>query len=312
MPPVLIGARPPRAAAPKLCAAILSLALAGCSLSPLARRTSEFATAATLTTAETGNAYQLVEKTYMEAQIARQIANYDESGFDITKVKTFLSDHDLEVRKKILDGLQDYAELLAAVSGDQPIADIDTSSKALAASLQALSSSDLVGAKLTTTDANIAAIAIDTLGRALVERKRRRELPGILQKMNEPIETICALLEEDIGEPARGGLRNELHINYIDLLREQKNYIAENENKLSPAEKREEIRALPKLAHSEIEGDRALAATQRALRQLARTHTALGVTAAQKDSPVFHLQMAELTASAEQLKSFYASLSSSK
>ena len=310
MPPVLLRARPRLAAARELTAAVLCLSLAGCSLSPLARRTSQFASAATVTAAETGNAYQLVENTYREAQIARQVATYDESGFDITRVKTFLSPHDLEVRKQILDGLEDYAELLAAVSGDQPLTEVDTSSKALGASLQTLSANDLLGAKLTTTDANVAATAIDALGRALVERKRRRELPGILEQMRQPVETICTLLQEDIGDPARGGLRNELHVNYLDLMREQKNYIAENEKKLSPAEKREEIRALPKLARAEVAGDRALAATQRALRQLARTHTALGVTAAQKDSPAFHLQMAELTASAQQLKDFYSSLPS--
>lgn len=293
-----------------LCLATLCLALCGCALSPLARRTSTFATAAVAATSHSELAYQLVEQTYRDAQIARLVANYDDAGFDTAKLQLFLSPPDLKIRIDLLDGLRSYAELLAAVSGDQPLTDVDASAKSLGASLQSLSANDLVKARFTSSDANLATAAIGALGRALIEHTRRRELPGILRQMQQPVETICTLLQQDIGAPAQSGLRNELHISYLDLLREQKNYIADNEGKLTPSERREEIRLLPRLATSELNADRALAATQKALAQLARTHTALAATAGQKDAPAFHLQMAQLAASAQQLQSFYTPLPS--
>ena len=293
-----------------LLTAVLCHNICGCSLSPLAKRSTEFASAATITTTDTADVYEVVERTYRKAQTARLVANYDKSGFDSTSLRPFLPQHDLDVRIEILSGLMSYAELLAAVSSDQSFTELDDSAKSLGAALGTLSANELSASKLTSTDVNIATTAIDALGRALIEKKRRRELPGILHQMQQPIETICTLLAQDIGDPEHSGLRNELHISYLDLLREQKNYIAENESKLSPADRRDEIRILPQLAISEAHADRALAATQKALLQLARTHTALALTAAQKDSPAFRVQMQQLAAAAQQLKTFYASLSS--
>ena len=201
--------------------AILCLGLAGCASSPLAHRTATFATAALATTEATGDAYYLVEQTYRKSQIARLVANFDAKGFDTAGLKPFLPEKDRQVRTDVLAGLASYAELLADVSSDKSLTEIDTSSKSLASSLQALSANDLVAAKLTSTDANLAATAIDALGRTLADRKRRRELPAILQSMQQPIDTICALLEQDIGDPEHSGLRNQLHNSYLDLMREQ-------------------------------------------------------------------------------------------
>lgn len=287
-----------------------TLVLSGCAVSPIAHRTAVFATAATLAAKDTEDAYQLIERSYRDAQIARLVANYDEAGFDPEKIKPFLPEHDLEVRTRILKGLRSYAELLAAVSGDQALTEVDTSAQAVGASLQSLSANDLLASRFTSTDAQLAATAIDALGRALLDRKRRRELPGILHRMQEPIETICALLGQDIGDPAHSGLRNELHISYLDLIRQQTNYIADNGDQLTPSEKRTEIRNLPALAKSESDGDRALAKTQKLLAQLARTHTALAVTSNRKLAPSFHLQMEQLADTAQQLQGFYASLPS--
>ncbi len=296
--------------AKSLLTATVSLGLLACSLSPLARRTSSFANAATITATSTGDAYQLVEQTFRDAQIARLVANYDTSGFDAAKLHPFLPDADLQVRSKLLKGLRSYAELLATISGDQPLADVDAGAKSLGDSLRSLSTNDLVAAHFTPQNANLGATAITALGRVLVESKRRRELPSILHDMREPIETICDLLAQDIGDPARSGLRNELHISYLDLLREQKNYIADNTSKLLPSERRDEIRLLPRLAGYESGADRALAGTQRALAQLALTHTTLAATASQKSSPAFDLQMQQLAATALQLQSSFASLPS--
>ena len=290
--------------------AVLASSLLGCRHSPLAARTSAFATAAATTAKNTDDAYDLVEQSFREAQIARIVAHYDEAGFSPDKLTPFLPETDRKVRAKVIDGLHSYAELLAAISGDQPLTDVDTGAKAMGASLKDLSANDLVSAHFTSTEASLAATAIDALGHTLIERKRRRELPSILHDMQQPIENICNLLASDIGDPEQSGLRNQLHNNYLNLIREQENYIRDNAAQLAPSEKRDAIRVLPALATSAADGDRALAATKKALLELARTHTLLAATASQKDAPAFRLQLQELRESAERLKNFYSSLPS--
>ncbi len=300
--------RTPRLHLPAL--AVFALALSSCSHSPLVLRTSAFATAATDTANNTEDAYELVEASFRDAQTASMIAHFDTSGFDPSQIQPFLPEADRKVRSDVINGLRTYAELLASVSGDQPSKDIDASAKTVATSLQSISSDNLVKAHFTAADANLAATAIDALGHELLERKRRSELPAVLRQMQQPIETICTLLAADIGDPAHSGLRNELHNNYLDLLRDQKNFIADNAAKLSPSEKRNELRVLPKLADAEADADHALASTEKTLLELARTHTALAATAAQKDAPALRLQLQQLDAQARQLTGFYSSLSS--
>jgi hypothetical protein len=128
--------------------------------------------------------------------------------------------------------------------------------------------------------------------------------------MKEPIERICGLLRADIGDPARSGLRNQLHISYLDLQRQEQLYLDANKSGMTPAERRTEIRSLPRLVLSEREADAALAKTGDSLTALAKTHTALAETAKLKDSPAFRLQLSELVDEADQLGTFYDSMSS--
>jgi len=300
---------------PGLCvvAVPLLLAVAGCALSPLAKRTSAFATAATATAKDTTAAYALVEQTHNDTELATMAANFDSDGFDPAKIQPFLPAEEMDARRKILEGLTKYAETLAYVSGDEPMTEFDTQARALGTSLTALSKSDALGtftqrAHVSQADLNLAATAIDALGRALMERRRSRELPGILKQMQQPIEQICALLEADIGEPETSGLRNQLRNDYATERRKQIKFIRDNERTMSASEKRAEIEALPKLEAAAAAGDKTLAATQAALKQMAATHTALAASAGAKESPAFHIMLAELTHDGEQLHGFYAQM----
>ena len=287
---------------------LLLASLTGCSLSPLAKRTAAFSTAATTATQQTENAYQLVERTYQEAQVARLIRRYDTAGFDPASIRPFLPEHDRQVRTRVLKGLLAYAQLLADVSGDRPVHDMDAATASLASSLKGVSAAQLSSAHLTTTDAGMAADAVEALGRALVEHKRRRELPGILRRMQEPIVTICTLLQADLGSADGPGLRNQLATNYDDLIREQKNDLEANEHVMTLAERRAGIASLPALVLEERRGEAALAATSETLGDLARAHSALADTAGKKDAPSFHAALARLLENAMQLQSFYQAL----
>lgn len=295
-------------------AALGLLALTGCSVSPLARRAAAFAPAATAAAKDTTAAYALVEQTHNQTEIATLVSNFDTDGFDLDKIKPFMPPKDMEARTKVLAGLAQYAEMLAYVSGDEPLTEFDTQAAALGKSLQTLSQSSELSsltksAHVSGTDVNIAATAIDALGRALITRRRSRELPGILKEMQGPIVEICALLEADLGAPETSGLRNQLHNDYGTLRRKQLRFIRDNKTTLSATDKRAALEELPKLAAAEAAGDRALAATQAALQQLAATHTALAASAGEKESPAFRTMLSELIHDGQQLGGFYAQLS---
>jgi hypothetical protein len=306
-----------RAAQPVLLRGVAALALlalaAGCSVSPLARRASAFATAATAAAKDTTNAYALVEQTHHDAEVQAMVANFDTQGFDPAKIKPFMSPQDMEARTKILDGLSKYAEELAYVSGDQPMTDFDTQADAVGKSLQDLSKTDsiaafLKSANVTDMDVNLATTAVDALGRALIERRRGRELPVLLKEMKDPIVQICALLEADIGDPEKSGLRNQLKNDYDTLKRKQIRFIHDNEATMSASDKRALIEELAKMSDDEAAGDKTLAATQAALKQLATTHTALTESGNAKDAPVFRTMLSELESDGQQLQGFYSKL----
>jgi hypothetical protein len=149
---------------------------------------------------------------------------------------------------------------------------------------------------------------MDALGRALIERRRTRELPALLKEMKGPIAEICGLLDADIGDPEKSGLRNQLKNDYETLKRKQIRFIRDNEGKMSASDKRALIEELVKMSDDEAAGDRTLAATQAALKQLAVTHGALAESGNAKESPVFRTMLSELESDGQQLQGFYSKL----
>jgi hypothetical protein len=296
------------------CGAALSLLLllSGCSVSPLSQRATAFSTAATATTLKVQNAYQLVEQSYTDAQMASLVDNFDTKGFDPSQIQPFMPSAAMQARTQMIAGLQQYATLLAEVSGKQPVTALDTQSEALGKSLQALSTSTGLSkvAKNANTDISMASTAVDALGRLLIESRTARELPSILSEMQKPVDTICQLLEDDIGTPEGSGLRNQLKIDYDSLIAEQRTYIYANEAKMTPDEKRTEIEQLPQLVTTEQQDDATLVQTQTALKALAATNDALVTTRNSKQAPAFRALLTELVAEGQQISSVYKATAS--
>ncbi len=291
------------------CGAVLPLllCLSGCSVSPLMQRVTAFSTAATAATVKVQNAYQLVEQSYSEAQMASLVNNFDSKGFNTSQIHSFMPGAAMQARTQLVAGLQQYATLLAEVSGNQPVTALDTQSEALGKSLQTLSkTTDLAGvARNANSDISVASTAVDALGRLLIEHKTARELPAILEQMQKPVDEICQLLEDDIGTPEGGGLRNQLKIDYDSLIADQRTYIYANEAKMTPGEKRAEIQKLPQFVTSERQGDAVLVQTQAALKALATTNDALATARNSKQAPAFRVLLSELMAEGQQIGSVY-------
>ena len=288
-------------------AALCLLLLSGCSVTPLTRRATEFSTAATATTVKVQNAYQLVEASYIDAQMASLVNNFNAKGFSPSQIHSFMPSAAMQARMQMIAGLQQYATLLAEVSGNEPVAALDTQSEALGKSLQRLSGSAGLSsmAKNAKTDIGVTSTAVDALGRMLIAHETAKELPAILVRMENPVNEICQVLEADIGTPEGSGLRNQLKVDYDTLIAEQRTYIYANEAKMTPEETRAEIEKLPQLVITEERDDAVLAQTQAALKALAATNDALVATKNRKHAPAFRVLLGELVTEAEQIGSVY-------
>ncbi len=285
-----------------------TLLLSGCQISPLATRTAAFSTAATATIAQTENAYQRVNQAYLDAQVTHLVANYDTQGFQSSLFQPILTPKDLAVRTQVLNGLQQYATLLAEVSGNQPITELETQTKAVGSALTKMQKDDFQSFKVNATDKNIAETAVVAIGSVLIEHQRAHALPRILNQMNPPIQEISRILERDIGTVGSPGLASLLHRKFDDQIADEQQYIRINEKALTPDQKRTEIETLPKLLLAQQQADQALAATSKALAAFAACHAALTETKAQKNSPAFRLELAKMEQNVQALSSFYSSL----
>ena len=294
------------------CLSMLSLStLSGCAVSPLSQRAATFSTAASATVVKMQSAYQLVETTYEEAAMASLVNQFDMKGFDPASIQPFIPAADMKARTDLMSALQQYATLLAEVSGGSEVTELDKESEALGTNLEVLAKAAPLTAlaKNANMESGVASAAVDALGRVLMKKATAKELPSILESAQKPIDTICTLLGQDIGTPEGTGLRNELRDKYVELIVDQRTYVLANEAKMSPDEKRTEIAKLPQLVTAEKQGDTTLEQTQKALEQLATTNDVLMQTKKDKDAPAFRALVSQMVAQGQQLGAVYSAAS---
>jgi hypothetical protein len=291
------------------------LILSGCTFSPLAKKSAAFGSAASIVVRGSSNAYDTVQRATYDAGVSSLVLDFDHSGFDRTKIKPFLPEHDLQVRQQVLRGLQQYADDLADVASDHAFASVDQESVVLSQQLVTISSNadfKKIVPGVSDTEAKGLATAIDTLAKVLVERKRRKELPKIITKMQPVLDQICNLFDQDIGsKPINGrgghGLRDQLWDEYDLLIGNQTDYISANKTRFTPSEKATEIAKLPDLVAKQQAADAALATTQTALRSLVATHRALLTP---EQASTFKDRLQTLIADGQQIAAFYNKLQS--
>jgi hypothetical protein len=275
----------------------------------------QFAAAVTLATENSKEAFQVVDQKYVDVEALRLVVDYDKTGFDPRKVHHLLSPEDLQVRLDLLDALQQYASTLADVSGDAKLQEFDSQTKALGTSLQKLTS-DPSFQKLvssTKTDMSIATTAVNALGRWFIEKKRQKELPGLIEQMQGPVKATSDLLRADIGsrpgEDGKGGngLRAQLWNEYMQGMIEQSAFIDHNKDRLDPGAKSIEIRKLYQLVDERNRADNALRQTAESMSKLVTAHQE--ILRAVQGKTDLHADISALISEGQRIKTFYESLS---
>jgi hypothetical protein len=291
-----------------LCLCVCLFWLAGCSISPLARNTAEFSSAASLVVDNTQNAYRKAVRINEDAQASLLVARFDtDHPMDPHSIRPLIDPKGLETRTKVLDGLRTYAQTIADLASGVSSPKLDEAATACGSNLKslgdALASSTSIGINVTSAEANATSTALKALGDFLVNRQIKSSVPKVIKDMDPTVEALAKLLISDIDI-----LRDQSGRDYEQILAQEDGFIRHAGSSLSPIERRSEIQRLPRILASEKATDDMLADLKDSIRKLAETHHALAVAAASKNSSSLHARIADLRASAEQLADFYDSL----
>jgi hypothetical protein len=144
--------------------------------------------------------------------------------------------------------------------------------------------------------------AADALGQFLVQRKIKRELPGIIIKMDPQIKTLCELLESDISI-----LQDRERRDYDTLIDLQTLFIRTSPG-LSPEDRRNEIMKLPVIVRQQRNADTQLTVLRASIGKLYLTHHALAAVAQGNNPTSLKEKLGELEAAGDNLGTFYSSL----
>jgi hypothetical protein len=291
-----------------LCLCVCLFWLAGCSISPLARNTAEFSSAASLVVDNTQNAYRKAVRINADAQASLLVARFDtDHPMDPHSIRPLIDQKGLETRTKVLDGLRIYAQTIADLASGVSSPKLDEAATACGSNLKslgdALASSTSIGINITPTEANATSTALKALGDFLVNRQIKSSVPKIIQEMDPTIEALAKLLISDIDI-----LRDQSKRDYEQILTQEDGFIRHAGSSLSATERRSEIQRLPRILASESATEDMLADLKISIKKLAETHHALAVAATSKNSSSLQARIADLRASAEQLSTFYDSL----
>lgn len=285
--------------------------LTGCSISPLARNTAAFSSAANLIVDNTQNAYRAAVRLNEEEQASLLVARYDTARpMDPHAIRPLIDDRGLKARTDVLEGLRTYAQTIADLSSGVSSPGLDKAAAACGTNLKslgdALSSSTSIGINISSTEANAASTALKALGDFLVGRHIRSSVPNVIREMDPDIEALSNLLSSDIDT-----LRDQAGRDYEQILAQQDSFIRHAGPSLSATERRAEIEKLPRILSRKQATDDMLSGLKTSIHKLAETHHALAASATSRNSLSLQSRIADLRASAEGLVTFYQSLSSS-
>jgi hypothetical protein len=292
----------------------LSFLATGCSLTPLAKHTAAFSTAATLVINSSEDAYRGANQLRQDEQVAAAVSDYDKNPkwSPYTDTKPLLTAEQLNARITVLDGLKAYAASLVQITGSQSSKDLDTAAAGVGSNLKSLSSTvatDLISSVpnapvMSAEEANGVSTAVRALGDYLIARKVKGSLPKVTQDMNPNVKTLCELLNSDIIV-----LRRQADVDYQTLITDQDQFIRHPATPLDPVEHRDEIGKLITFAAKQKANDDLLAKLQVALHTLELTHQALAAAAQGNDPESIKQKIADLEAAGQSLATYYHSLS---
>jgi hypothetical protein len=291
---------------------------------------------ATALAAATAPVVDQAEAAYKDANAIHDLReDYDAAvAFDKTDpvynprdIKPLLSEKDMDVRLAVLKALQLYVKDLVAVTNGTESKELDDASTAMGSSLAGLGNAFLpagtsspqtetvttngVSVTQTTTTAtnaistaqqNQMSAAVNALGQFLVSRKVKKELPGLVEKMDPQIETMCKTMASDID-----ALKSEELIDFNFMINQQTLFLRENKS-MDVVARRALIMKLPEIVRKQRAADDQLDDLKSGLGKLYLTHHAFAAALQGNNPSSISSTLSDLSATGGNLGKYYSSL----
>ena len=276
------------------------------------------------------------EEAYKGANAIHDLrVDYDASvAFDKTDpvynpraIAPLLSEKDIDVRLAVLKALQCYVKSVVAITGrDRVRSELDEASTSMGSSLAGLGNAFLpagsnsvtktvttngVAATVTTTEAadaistseqNQMSAAVNALGQFLASRKVKKELPGLVEKMDPQIETMCKTLSKDVD-----ALKSDELIDFNFMINQQTVFLRENKS-MDAGARQALIMKLPEMVRKQRAADEQLDDLKAGLGKLVLTHHAFAAELQGNNPESIGAKLSDLSAAGGNLGKYYSSL----
>jgi hypothetical protein len=294
-----------------LASAISICLVFGCMSPNPAPEVQKFAKAVAITATNAAGAFDVVQTGYVEEQISEIALKPNAEEFNPANIEPFLSSQAIEARIEVLDVLELYAAKLSMLTGNSSDTNLEQQTSKFATALKKLdtnlvSSSLMTTEKVTPQEINIFMTALNTVAEWIIQRKENQEAKSAIGEMKGPVNAICGLLSADLAR-----LHGELRAEYQQTLMNDDKGMIDNWPRLTPMERRGELRNLEHLTASLNKADSTLLDLQGAVTNLAAAHEALDQVFT-KDNTTAASLIEEFSAEAQGIGKYYNSLGTNK
>lgn len=247
------------------------------------------------------------------------VAEFDANDkiYNPREIQVLLSDKDIAVRLEVLQGFQLYVKSLCAMASGTDPKELGEASVSVGGQLSTLANTLMpsiqkaAGIKTEASSApavstevqNGISTGLDALGKFLIAHKVKSELPSKIAAMDPHVQTLATLLASDIDVLKDVGHRDYERIINVQTLALRK------DSSLASGERREGIMKLPQFVRQQKEAEEKLESLRAAVVLLAKTHQQLVAEAQGKTPESLKENLEDLAAAANDLGTFYSSLS---
>lgn len=154
----------------------------------------------------TANGYEIINNSTIKRRIS-DIASETDISPDKSTFKGIITSSDLAIRIKLLRGVESYAKALGDLASADFRKDIDEASKDLYGSLGDLQQTYKTATEkefpLTKDDLAVIATAVDAIGTAIAEDKRRTALKTVVIQADPSIQKAMKLVSDEISKDVK-------------------------------------------------------------------------------------------------------------
>jgi hypothetical protein len=299
------------------CLASFIMLIAGCVSPDAANQIKTFSEATVLTASNTAQAFRLVEQSYYDHAVSKEVfasteTNFNPKAFYPGEIPPYMGEKGLEVRLEVIGGLESYAVKLSTLVGNSSLSNFDKYTTTLGSALSTIDTnlvkdSFLSVEPLTGNDVKIATTAINTLGHWIITYQQQKRAKEAIIQMQGPITNICQLLTNDFSY-----LQQQFTMDNRFVLENEVKFFKDNfySFKANPNELRAEIQNLNSLERQNEANEVLFTSLSSAVNNLEKAHNSLQEVFSNNKTNTISSDLSQFATEAQRIGKYYSSLKS--